>query len=32
MAWYVVLADFTDQGIRAVTDTAKRAKAYTAPL
>ena len=28
MAHYVVLANFTDQGIRAVKDTAKRAKAF----
>ncbi|MBI2104973.1 MAG: GYD domain-containing protein [Candidatus Omnitrophica bacterium] len=28
MAWYVVLANFTDQGIRAVKDTAKRAKVF----
>lgn len=28
MAWYVVLAKFTDQGIRAVKDTPKRAKAF----
>ena len=30
MAWYVVLANFTDQGIRAVKDTPKRAKAFRA--
>lgn len=28
MAWYVVLANFTDQGIRAVKDTPRRAKAF----
>ena len=28
MAWYVVLANFTDQGIRAIKDTSKRAKAF----
>ena len=28
MAWYVVLANFTDQGIRAVKDTTKRAKVF----
>ena len=28
MAWYVVLANFTDQGIRAIKDTPKRAKAF----
>ena len=28
MAHYVILAKFTDQGIRAVKDTAKRAKAF----
>jgi len=28
MAWYVVLANFTDQGIRAIKDTTKRAKAF----
>ena len=28
MAWYVVLARFTDQGIRAVKDTPRRAKAF----
>lgn len=28
MAHYVVLAQFTDQGIRAVKDTTKRAKAF----
>ena len=28
MAHYVVLANFTDQGIRAVKDTKKRAKAF----
>ena len=28
MAWYVVLAKFTDQGIRAIKDTPKRAKAF----
>ncbi|MBI4368127.1 MAG: GYD domain-containing protein [Candidatus Omnitrophica bacterium] len=28
MAHYVVLASFTDQGIRGVKDTAKRAKAF----
>ena len=28
MAWYVVLAKFTDQGMRAVTETPKRAKAF----
>ena len=28
MAWYVVLAKFTDQGIRAVKDTPKRAKTF----
>lgn len=28
MASYVILAQFTDQGIRAVKDTAKRAKAF----
>jgi len=28
MAQYVVLANFTDQGIRAVKDTVKRAKAF----
>lgn len=28
MAYYVVLANFTDQGIRAVKDTTKRAKAF----
>ena len=30
MAQYVVLANFTDQGIRAVKDTTKRAKAFRA--
>ncbi len=30
MAQYVVLANFTDQGIRAVQDTTKRAKAFRA--
>ena len=28
MAWYVVLAKFTDQGMRAVKETPKRAKAF----
>ena len=28
MAWYVVLANFTDQGIRAIRETTKRAKAF----
>ena len=28
MAWYVVLANFTDQGMRAIKDTPKRAKAF----
>jgi len=28
MAWYVVLANFTDQGIRAIKDTPKRAKTF----
>ena len=28
MAQYVVLANFTDQGIRAIKDTTKRAKAF----
>ena len=28
MAWYVVLARFTDQGMRAVKETPKRAKAF----
>ena len=28
MAHYIVLASFTDQGIRAVKDTGKRAKAF----
>ena len=28
MAWYVVLANFTDQGIRAVKETPKRAQAF----
>ncbi len=28
MAWYVVLAKFTDQGIRAVKETPKRAKTF----
>src|SRR3989338_4548435 len=28
MAWYVVLANFTDQGLRAIKDTTKRAKAF----
>ncbi|MGH7197736.1 MAG: GYD domain-containing protein, partial [Candidatus Omnitrophota bacterium] len=28
MAHYVVLGNFTDQGIRAVKDTAKRAKGF----
>ena len=28
MAWYVVLANFTDHGIRAIKDTTKRAKAF----
>ena len=28
MAYYVVLGSFTDQGIRAVKDTAKRAKSF----
>lgn len=28
MAWYVVLANFTDQGIRAVKETPKRAKVF----
>ncbi len=30
MAQYVVLANFTDQGIRAVKETTKRAKAFRA--
>ena len=28
MAWYVVLANFTDQGIRAVKETPRRAKVF----
>lgn len=28
MAWYVVLAKFTDQGIRAIKETPKRAKVF----
>ena len=28
MAWYVVLANFTDQGMRAIKETPKRAKVF----